>query len=127
MILLTAFLFGATIGIAVGPIALLIAGTGLKHGAWAGIRAGLGAATADLLYALVALTAGSLIAPALAANRGPIELGAAGLLTGFGLWMLYGALKAGRVAAIARQAASGSGPGPGRPFVTCLLYTSRRG
>ncbi|WP_119678718.1 LysE family translocator [Indioceanicola profundi] len=117
MIHVTALLFGATLGIAVGPIALLIANTGLRHGAWAGIRAGLGAATADFLYALVAFSAGTALAPLLAANRSAIEAGAALLLVVFGLWMLYGALTA------PAPRVDGARPPPGRPYLTTLSLT----
>lgn len=116
MIFVTALLFGATLGVAVGPIALLITNTGLRYGAWAGVRAGLGAATADFFYALVAFTAGAALAPALDANREPIELGAALLLIGFGAWMLRGALTA-------QSAPMEKGAAPGRPFLTTLSLT----
>lgn len=99
MFLVTAFLFGLTLAAAVGPIALLIMNTGMTAGPAAGLRAGLGAALADLCYAAVALTAGGALAATLAAHDAALRLAAAAVLTGFGLWMLRGALVGGEAAA----------------------------
>ena len=56
-----AFLFGAIVAAAIGPIALLIFEIGSRQGFAAGAYAGLGAALADCLFALAAFLAGALI------------------------------------------------------------------
>ena len=64
---------GYAIAIPVGPIAVLILRTGMRDGLRAAMAAGAGAATADLVYATVAMLAGptlvSLIAPVLLPAR----------------------------------------------------------
>jgi threonine/homoserine/homoserine lactone efflux protein len=88
-----AFLFGAIVAAAIGPIALLIFALGARQGFRAGGFAGLGAALGDGLYALVAFVAGALILPLLAAYELPIQVGCALLLVGLGAWMLVGPLR----------------------------------
>ena len=100
-----AFVFGAVVAGAIGPIALLIFGTGAKQGVWAGAFAGLGAALADFFYALAAFSAGALLLPLLAAHERAIHLGCALLLIGLGLSMLVGVLKGGEAQAVPRPAA----------------------
>ena len=82
--MLDAVLVGALAGYAiampVGPIAVLILRTGMRDGLRSALAAGAGCATADLLYASLAMLAGpplvALIAPALR----PARLVAAALL-----------------------------------------------
>lgn len=82
--MLDAVLLGALAGYAiampVGPIAVLILRTGMRNGLRAALAAGAGCATADLVYASLAMLAGptlvALIAPALR----PARLVAAALL-----------------------------------------------
>ena len=101
-----AFVFGVVVAGAIGPIALLIFGTGAKQGLPAGALAGLGAAFADFLYALAAFSAGALLLPLLAGHEQAIRLGCALLLVGLGGWMLIAALKkGGEVQAVPRPAA----------------------
>jgi threonine/homoserine/homoserine lactone efflux protein len=83
-----AFIFGLVLAGTVGPIALLIFGTGARQGFAAGTFAGLGAALADLLYALVAFSAGALLLPLLAAHERTVSVACALLLVGLGAWML---------------------------------------
>ena len=83
-----AFAFGAVVAGSIGPIALLIFGIAARQGFAAGALAGLGAALADLIYALVAFWTGALILPLLAAHETAIRVGAALLLIGLGLSML---------------------------------------
>jgi threonine/homoserine/homoserine lactone efflux protein len=72
-----AFLLGVAaayaIAIPVGPIAVLILGTGVRRGLRAAAAAGAGAATADLIFATVAMlfgaAASAFIAPILPAAR----------------------------------------------------------
>jgi threonine/homoserine/homoserine lactone efflux protein len=101
-----AFVFGVVVAGAIGPIALLIFGTGARQGFAAGAFAGFGAALADLLYALAAFSAGALLLPLLAAHEQAIRAGSALLLVGLGATMLAGALKAGAAPPPARPAAS---------------------
>lgn len=100
-----AFLFGAIVAAAIGPIALLIFGLGARQGFAAGAFAGLGAALADCLYALGAFVAGALILPLLAAYEPAIRVGSALLLVGLGAWMLVGQLRRREVPAAPRPAA----------------------
>jgi threonine/homoserine/homoserine lactone efflux protein len=100
-----AFLFGVVVAGAIGPIALLIFGTGARQGFGAGAFAGLGAALADLLYALAAFTAGALLLPLLVAHERAIGTGCALLLVGLGATMLAGQLKPGSPPAVPRPAA----------------------
>jgi threonine/homoserine/homoserine lactone efflux protein len=100
-----AFLFGVVVAGAIGPIALLIFGTGAKQGFRAGSLAGLGAALADFLYALAAFSAGALLLPLVAAHERAIRLGGALLLVGLGLSMAVGVLKRGEAQAAPRAAA----------------------
>jgi len=91
-----AFVFGVIVSGTVGPIALLIFGTGARQGFAAGGVAALGAASADFLYALGAFLLGALILPILAGHRAGIEVGCALLLIGFGAWMLFAQLRPNR-------------------------------
>ena len=88
-----AFAFGAVVAGSIGPIALLIFGTGARQGFAAGALAGLGAALADFLYALGAFLAGAILLPLLAAHEQAIRAGCALLLIGLGAAMLIGLVK----------------------------------
>jgi threonine/homoserine/homoserine lactone efflux protein len=101
-----AFLFGVFVAGAIGPIALLIFGIGARKGFAAGAAAGLGAALADFLYALVALLAGALALPYLAEYERAIEAGCGLILVAFGAWMLASLRKPAEAIAAPRSAAS---------------------
>jgi threonine/homoserine/homoserine lactone efflux protein len=103
--MLKAFAFGVIVAGAIGPIALLIFGTGARQGFAAGAFAGLGAALADLLYALAAFLAGALVLPYLTDHERAIETGCALLLVALGAWMLVAQLRPGVPPAIPKTAA----------------------
>lgn len=86
---LQAFLFGVTLAIAVGPIALLIMNTSLQVGMRAGLSCALGATAADLLFALIAFHAADQLVPLLQAYARPLQWGSAVVLVLFALHMLY--------------------------------------
>jgi arginine exporter protein ArgO len=67
-------LAGYGIAIPVGAIAVLIMDTGMRRGLRHGMAAGAGAATADLLYAVVAAGAGGLLVPLLAPVAAELRL-----------------------------------------------------
>jgi threonine/homoserine/homoserine lactone efflux protein len=84
------FVFGALLAAAIGPIALLIFSTAARQGLAAGGYAGLGAALADLLYALVAFSAGAVLLPLVARHEAAIRVSCSLLLVGLGAAMLMG-------------------------------------
>lgn len=121
MLFATAFLFGLTLALAVGPVALIILGAAAAHGTVVGLRAGLGAALADLAYAAAALAVGGWVAPALIAHDTALRTAAALVLTLFGLWMVRGALKPAPASTPEAPAAQ---PGLARrPTATLFLLT----
>jgi threonine/homoserine/homoserine lactone efflux protein len=105
-----AFLFGVVVAGAIGPIALLIFGTGARRGLAAGAFAGLGAALADLLYALAAFSAGALVLPYLAEHEQAIQVGCGLLLVALGAWMLLKVLRPSDAAAAPAPAGSAFWP-----------------
>lgn len=90
---LKAFVFGLTLAIAVGPIAILIINRGMVFGFKSGLMSGMGAALADLTYALLAFTAGSIIVGYLHLNHVYFSWIASATLVFFGGWMLAGSFK----------------------------------
>jgi threonine/homoserine/homoserine lactone efflux protein len=100
-----AFVFGVVVAAAIGPIALLIFGTGARQGFAAGAFAGLGAALADFFYALAAFSAGALLLPLFAAQERLIGIGCALLLVGLGAAMLIRLLRSRAVPVAAQPAA----------------------
>ena len=82
----TAFLIGAAAGYAiaipVGAIAVLIVRTGVRRGFGLAAAAGAGTATADLVYAVIALVVGAAISGAIASVLVPVRLLAAAVLIG---------------------------------------------
>lgn len=90
---MSAFLAGvvAGFGIAmpVGPIAVLIAGLSARFSWRTGVAAGLGAATADGLYALAAVLGGAAVAALIVPVAGPLRTGSGVVLlalAGFTAW-----------------------------------------
>jgi threonine/homoserine/homoserine lactone efflux protein len=84
---------GYGIAVPVGAIAVLIVNVSLRGGFRLGAAAGAGAASADLVYAMVAAFAGSAVAGALEGNERPITLVSAAVLVAIavhGLWSLRG-------------------------------------
>ena len=77
-------LAGYGIAIPVGAIAILIVDMGLRGGFPPGFMAGAGAASADLLYALLAVLAGATLAPALAPYAPGLRLASGLVLLAFG-------------------------------------------
>jgi len=84
--MLFAFLVGAAAGygiaIPVGPIAVLILRIGLRRGFRLAAAAGAGTATADLVFASVALVVGAAVSGAIASVLVPVRLAAAVVLIG---------------------------------------------
>jgi threonine/homoserine/homoserine lactone efflux protein len=100
--LIKSLLFGLTIALAVGPIALLIVNYGATRGFMSAARSALGAGLADLTYAIVAFVAGDLLVARLEAHRSLFEIIAAFILLLFGTYMFVTALRTRRaVSAVA--------------------------
>ena len=76
-----------TIAATIGPIALLIINVSAVDGLGRGIRAALGAAIADLAFAVTAFAGGYAVTAALEAYRAELSAIASGVLVVFGLWM----------------------------------------
>jgi threonine/homoserine/homoserine lactone efflux protein len=112
-----AFVFGMTIAAAIGPIALLIINTAAVDGLARGARASLGAAAADLLFAVIAFAGGYAVTTTLESQRAQLSLLASGVLIAFGLWMVARALRSGD--------ASGTPAGPWlrAPFLQTFALT----
>lgn len=110
-------LFGAVLAASIGPIALLIFATAARRGFVAGGFAALGAALADLLYALTAFSAGALLLPLLAAHETAVHIVSALLLVALGLAMLL------RRPAAAVAAAAAPAERPARMLVPVFLLT----
>lgn len=90
---LRALAFGFALAIAIGPIALLIIYNGINHGLPVAVRSGVGAATADLIYSLLAFAVGGGILAALTSHARLIRIGSALMLIGIGAWMAWRALR----------------------------------
>ncbi len=90
---LTGVLAGYGIAIPVGAIALLIIETGIRRGFRPALAAGAGAASADLIYATVAVIGGATIVGLVSEARHPLRV-VSGLLLGVialhGLWRSRG-------------------------------------
>lgn len=82
---LRALAFGASIGLAVGPIALLIVNVGLTQGLRRASACALGAAAADFSYALLALALGAQLESWLLDQRTAFELSSGALLLVLGI------------------------------------------
>jgi threonine/homoserine/homoserine lactone efflux protein len=84
---LTAFAFGATLALTIGPISLLILGIAARDGIASGLRAAVGAGLADLTLALVALLGGAAVSRPLEAMQSQVRIVSALILVGLGLWL----------------------------------------
>ena len=127
--MLRAFLAGGVAGygvaLPVGAISVLIVDTGLRRGLVPAMAAGLGAATADLLYASVAMLAGSAIVALLAPISGWLRLVSGAVLLVIAAVMLVGNLRARRAepAAAAEAAPAARERGLRRTFAGFLGLT----
>ncbi|MBW6433983.1 LysE family transporter [Actinoplanes hulinensis] len=93
-----AFLAGVVAGygiaVPVGAIGVLIAGLSARTSLRVGAAAGLGAATADGLYALVAVAGGAAVAAAIAPVAVPLRWAGAAVLLALAGWTAWGAIRA---------------------------------
>jgi arginine exporter protein ArgO len=84
---------GYGIAMPVGAIGILIAGLSARTSLRVGAAAGLGAATADGLYALVAVSGGAAIAEIIVPVATPLRRAAAVVLLGLAAWTAISALR----------------------------------
>jgi len=87
------FIFGITLAISIGPIAILILNRSMNCGLKNGVLSGLGAAMADFTYAIVAFSAGKFLSTYLEVRKESIPLVSAAVLVVFSLWMFYSTIK----------------------------------
>jgi len=116
--ILRSFLFGFTLAIAVGPIALLIMTYGIRDGLRPAVAAGVGAALADLIFALIAFLIGALLLNTLAEHARTLRILAGVVLVVIGCWMMWQASR--------QRGTPGAAARPrdlSRPFVATLLLT----
>lgn len=120
---------GLGVAIPLGPIAVLIVDTGLRRGWRPAAAAGLGAGTADLAFAAVAVVAGGVVATALAPALVPLRIAAAALLGGIAVRGLAGirrrpAVDASPAGDASGLAADGTGPSLRRTWATLVGLTA---
>lgn len=80
---------GYGIAIPIGPIAILIIELGIRRGFSVAFCAGVGAASADLIYSTLASLAGTFLVSILKPYAPVIHTISALALIGLGLWLLY--------------------------------------
>ena len=118
--MLESFVAGAIAGygiaIPVGPVAVLIIDLGVRRGFQPAAAAGLGAASADSLYALLAVLAGATIATLLAPIEPLLQVAAVAVLVAIAIRGIYVALYH------ARNGAPAGGRLPDRPARTYLRF-----
>jgi len=102
--LVDGLLAGYGIAIPVGAIAVLIVETGIRSGFRPAAAAGAGAATADLVYASLAVTGGAAISRAVASIATPFKYVSAGVLA---VIAVIGLVRAGRRRAGSMPATTG--------------------
>lgn len=88
-----AFLFGISLAITIGPIAILILNIAAKDGLAAGVRSAFGAGVADFTLALAAFVGGVALTRFLQAARKEIEIASSVVLILLGVWLLLRSLK----------------------------------
>lgn len=91
---LVGVLAGYGIAVPVGAIAVLIVQVGLRCGFRCAAFAGAGAATADLLYSVLAVTGGAALAAAVGSVGAPLRWGSAAVLAAVAVRGLVGARRA---------------------------------
>ena len=119
--LLTGLVAGLAIAMQVGAVSLLLIETAIARGPRAGVAAGMGVATADFGFAVVAVLAGGTVGAALSGHEAEIKIAAALVLGGLAIHGLL-ALRRGTT-----DAASAAGPARGRPaehYARFLAITS---
>lgn len=84
MLFVEAMLIGLAIAAPVGPIGLLCIERTLHHGPRSGLATGLGAASADAVYALLGATGSSLLIASLTRLALPLALAGSGVLAWLG-------------------------------------------
>ena len=89
MELIKAFIFGFTLALSIGPIALLILNNGIVYGHKAALRSALGAALADFTYALITFSVGTLVILNLIEHKQYIRTISSYVLLMFGAWMCW--------------------------------------
>ncbi|MFJ4667734.1 LysE family transporter [Kitasatospora purpeofusca] len=113
--LLSGLLAGYGIAVPVGAISVLIVTLASRVSLARGLAAALGVATADGLYALLALVGGATLAPLLEPAAGALELAAAGVLVLLAAHGLRATLRAHRAD---RDPAGPPPPAPASPWRT---------
>ena len=84
---------GYGIAVPVGAIGVLIAGLSARTSLRVGAAAGMGAATADGLYALIAVVGGAAVARLIAPVAGPLRVLAVVVLLGLAAWIAFAAIR----------------------------------
>lgn len=87
------FIFGLTLAISIGPIAILIINYGINFGKQISILSGFGAALADLTYSLLGFTFGYSLISILQDNQKLLKIASSLVLIGFGVYMIISSLK----------------------------------
>lgn len=95
--LLRGIFAGYGIAIPIGPIAILIIELGIRRGFAVAFCAGAGAASADLIYATIAVLAGTFLVSILAPFSGILHVVSACGLISIGVWLLYRGLRRSHV------------------------------
>ena len=93
MVYIQTFIFGITLAISIGPIAILILNQSINCELRNGVFCGLGAATADLTYAIIAFTTGKILITFIENKEENIPLISSAVLILFSFWMIYSTLK----------------------------------
>jgi threonine/homoserine/homoserine lactone efflux protein len=119
--LVAGLLAGYGIAVPVGAIAALIVGLTAREGLRTGAAAALGVATADGVYAIVAVLGGSALAGVIAPVAGPLRWVAAVVLVGLAVRTAVTALRHYRDPAGART--NGGLASPGRAYLGLLGLT----
>jgi hypothetical protein len=118
--LLAGLAAGLAIAMQVGAVSLLLVEAAVVGGPRVGMAAGMGVATADLGFAVVAAAAGGAAGAALSSHEGEIRIVAAGVVAAIAVHGLIGLARSGGRARIGgpavATAATGSGDGEAASF-----------
>ncbi|KAA9036581.1 hypothetical protein FW778_18365 [Ginsengibacter hankyongi] len=115
--ILSSFIFGITLAISIGPIAMLIINRSINCRLQAGILTGLAAAFADFTYCIISFVAGAAISALLIHYEVLLKDFASITLILFGGWMLLNAIKSGD------NVVNNSGSSCNKPFISTYALT----